>query len=324
MSRIVTITLNPAVDVYATVGRVAPGVKLRCAQERRDPGGGGINVARVVRRLGGDALAIYTSGGAIGSLLEHMILSEGVQALETPIAGQTRESFTVVENESLHEFRFVLPGPQFNQQDLQRVLDVFACLAPRFPLYLVASGSLPPGAPGDSYAQIATLAKQRGSRFVVDAGGAALRAALESGAVYLAKPSLSEFEEYVGHRLETHAAIIEAASACIAAGQAEIIVVTLAARGAIVVTANEILSAAAIPTPAVSSIGAGDSFLAAMLWALDSGCDLAQSLRYGLAAGAASLLAPGTQLCAQEDVLRLLGQAHLQPDRRGDAPIATV
>jgi 6-phosphofructokinase 2 len=324
MSRIVTITLNPAIDVYTSVEHLSSDTKLRCASERRDAGGGGINVARVIRRLGGDALAIYAAGGAVGSLLEHLVMSEGVHTLETPIDGETRESFTVVERCSGKEFRFVLPGPSITEQDLQRVLETFEGLAPQFPLYVVCSGSLPPGAPVDAYARIAVLAKKHGCRVVLDASGDALRAALQTGAVYLAKPSLNEFKELVRQPLGTTDAIVAAARGYIASGDAEIIVVTLGASGAIVVTSNQAMIAPAIAAPVVSSVGAGDSFLGALIWALDTGHALPDAFRYALAAGAASLGAEGTQLCAQADVEALLPRADLKfmPHRSDEPAIA--
>jgi len=309
MSRIVTITLNPAIDVYSTVDRISPSIKMRCSAERRDPGGGGINVARVARRLGGDVMAVYAAGGATGSLLDRLVLTEGVHTLGIPIAGDTRESFTVAERASGKEFRFVLPGPMFGEGDLRRIVEAVEGLAPPHPHYVVLSGSLPPGAPEDSYARIARVAKAHGSRIVLDASGPALRAALQSRAIFLAKPSLSEFEDLVGHRLETTTAIADAAHARIAAGQAEVVVVTLGSRGALLVSGEDTLVAQAIVAPVISSVGAGDSFLGAMIWALDSGHTLLDAFRYGLAAGAASLMAPGTGLCAATDVHALVSRA---------------
>lgn len=306
MSRIVTITLNPAIDVYTTVERIAPAVKMRCDSERRDPGGGGVNVARVVRRLGGDALAIYAAGGSIGAQLRQLILGEGVRAIETLINGETRESFTIAERASGQEFRFLLPGPMFGERDLEHVIEAVEGLAPPYPLYVVCSGSLPRGAPEDSYARIAKAVTAHGSRMVLDASGPALRAALNSGAIHLVKPSLSEFQELAGRRLETTSEIVTAARACVAEGQAEIVVVTLGSRGAVLVTAQQALAAEAITTPIISSVGAGDSFLGAMIWALEGGHNLVDAFRYGVAAGAASLAAPGTELCAASKVQALL------------------
>jgi 6-phosphofructokinase 2 len=306
MPDIVTITLNPAIDVSTSVERLLPAHKLRCDRERRDAGGGGVNVARVIRRFGGDVAAAYPAGGPIGQLLERLVASEGVPSCVAPIAGDTRESFTVFEEATGEEYRFVFPGPELSEAEWRACLAAFetALSGARF---AVASGSLAPGAPEDFHARLAAAAKRSDVRFVLDASGPALRAALEQG-VYLAKPNLRELEELAGSSLPDQASRIDACRRLIEDGRAEIIALTLSAEGALLVARQGAWSADAPPLEVVSSVGAGDSFLGAMLCALVSERSLEDALRYGVAAGAAALLTPGTELCRRDDVERLLAE----------------
>ena len=196
MTDIVTITPNPAVDLSTAVDRIMPVAKLRAQSQRRDPGGGGINVARVIRRLGGDARAIYPVGGAIGKLLRQLLDQEGVASHTWTIEGETRENFFVDEISAGKQYRFILPGPRFHEFEWKECLKLVSALEP-VPRFLVASGSLPDGVPDDFFAQVARLAKQRGGRVALDTSGPALAAAAAEG-VDLIKPNLREMRELTG------------------------------------------------------------------------------------------------------------------------------
>ncbi|HWA63579.1 MAG TPA: PfkB family carbohydrate kinase, partial [Caulobacteraceae bacterium] len=187
---IATLTVNPAVDVSAEVDRLEPERKLRCEAVRHDPGGGGVNVARVIRRLGGDALAVLAAGGDAGARLSRLLAAEGVETRAVPIAGETREDFTALDRSSGRQYRFVLPGPQLARAELQRIVSQTVGLTPK-PSVVVASGSLPPGAPPDLYGRLARRLARRGVRMALDASGPALAAGLAAG-VWLAKPNLRE------------------------------------------------------------------------------------------------------------------------------------
>ena len=157
---IVTLTMNPAIDVSTSVEEIAPYRKLRCTDIRRDPGGGGINVARVVRRFGADVTAIYPAGGTMGQLLRQLVDKDGIASHTIPVAEDTREDFTAYERKSGQEFRFVLPGPQLEAAEWMACLDAVA-EAPE-PSFLVISGSLPPGVPDDFYVRAARIAFMSG------------------------------------------------------------------------------------------------------------------------------------------------------------------
>lgn len=308
---ILTLTMNPALDVSTSTDRVTDTHKLRCAAAQYHPGGGGINVARVLRRLGSNCVALYPAGGTNGQRLSGLLDHEQVSSHCLAIAGETRESFHVHETASGRDFRFVLPGPALSATEWQACLDVVSALAAA-PPWLVASGSLPPGVPADFYAQLTRLARARGSRVVLDSSGPALAAALMEG-VYLIKPSLRELRELTGLPLQTDTQRLAAARTIISAGQAQIVALSLGEEGALLVTADQALRASAVPVQVASTIGAGDSFVGGLVWALSRQSDLAQAFRYAMGSAAAALLSAGTALCQPADVERLAGQVLVTP-----------
>jgi 6-phosphofructokinase 2 len=313
MAAVITLTINPAIDVSTSVERVVPIHKLRCTAARRDPGGGGINVARVMKRLGADVTAMYAMGGTIGQLLRHLLEQEGIPGIPVPIAEETREDFTLLEQASGQQFRFVLPGPRLSEREWQAFLDAFASQAshaPR-PRFVIASGSLPPGVPSDFYGRIAGMTKQAGAKFIVDASGPSLKAALDAG-VHIVKPSLRELKELLAAPLDSERARIAACRSLIAHERAEMVALTLGDQGALLVARDRVLRAEAVPIKPVSVVGAGDSFLGAMIWSLACGHAIEDAFRYGMAAGSAALLMPGTELCRREDVERLAGDVLVQ------------
>lgn len=305
MADIHTLTLNPALDLFTSIDKVTPVHKLRCDSAQTHPGGGGINVARVIHRLGGDVLAWHTAGGVTGRLLSELLAQEEVPARAIAIHGETRESFSVHERQSGQDFRFLLPGPTLSEGEWQGCLQALSAGLPPTARWVIASGSLPPGAPHDFYARLALAVRQQGAKAVVDTSGPALAAALRAG-VYLIKPSLRELQELTGRELSQDGARRDAARQLIDQGGAEVVALSLGEEGALLVTAKEAWRARALDVEVASTIGAGDSFLAALVWALSGGKQHEDALRHAMAAGAAALLASGTALCRPEDITRLL------------------
>lgn len=306
MSDIVTITINPAVDIFVNIGRVEPTRKMRTSAPKRDPGGGGINVARVAFRLDARVTAIYPASGAIGRLLTRLLEREGVASVVTPSHAETRENFTAYEDDSGEQFRFVLPGSPLHRAEWEAVLYELENLETK-PKFVVASGSVPPGVPSDFFAKAAAAAKKCGAKAVVDTSGAALKAAIDEG-VYLVKPNLNELSELCGRPLDTDEARIAACRDMIKAGEAEVVALTLGGDGALLVTRDAVWRAQPMPIEAVSTVGAGDSFLGGMVAALAKGQTVEQAFRVAVAAGFAAVMRPGTELCHKEDVERLLPQ----------------
>lgn len=309
MPRFVTFTPNPALDIATAVDQLEDAHKLRCEAPHVHPGGGGINVARVLHRLGADVQAVFPAGGPTGDRLHKLLQNESVPCRVQAIGGDTRESFTVHEHTSQREFRFVLPGPKMSPQEWQASLDVLNASLDQAK-WLISSGGLPPGVGTDGHAQVVRLSKARQVRSVVDTAGDFLRAALAEG-VWLVKPSLRELSALVGHALPHAADQQHAARNLIANGQAQMVALTLGDQGAMLVTADQCLCAQPLSVEAKGSVGAGDSFLAALVWALDQSEDLHHALATAMAAGAAAVMSPGTALCQLQDILHLQSQVNI-------------
>ena len=311
MPRFITFTPNPALDIATSVDQLVDAHKLRCDAPQVHPGGGGINVARVLHRLGADVLALYTAGGSTGARVHALLQAEGVPDQALAVAADTRESFTVHERSSGREYRFVLPGPCLSAAEWQACLQQLTQFDPP-PVWVISSGSLPPGVDDDGHAQVARLAQRMKARMVVDSSGPALRAALQAG-VWLCKPSLRELAGLTGAELNSLTQQKQAAHTLIAQGQAHMVALSLGAAGAMLVTAQESLLAEALPVTVASSVGAGDSFLGGLVWALDTGSTLHEALATAVAAGASAVMATGTALCQADAVDSLRQQVRIRP-----------
>ncbi|MCB0939621.1 MAG: 1-phosphofructokinase family hexose kinase [Mycobacterium sp.] len=303
--RIVTLTMNPALDITTSTDVVHSTDKLRCTAARYDPGGGGINVAHVADVLGAWATAIYPAGGAAGDNITKLLIAEGVSVHPVHIGGATRESITVNERSTGEQYRFVLPGPELTLAEQTECL-LRLRRAAKSSTIVVASGSLPPGVPADFYQQVANVCEEIGALFILDSSGGGLKH-ITSG-VFLLKPSVRELRELVGRELLTETEQVAAARELIGRGCARYIVVSLGAQGALLVTADSAHRFPAVPVPTGSGVGAGDAMVAGIVVGLTRGWPLTKAVRLGSAAGAAKLLTPGTAPCTRDDTERLFEQ----------------
>lgn len=303
--RIVTLCMNPALDITTATAVVSPMDKLRCAAARYDPGGGGINVAHVAQVLGATVSAVFPAGGPAGELVDSLLVAEGLTTHRVMIGGSTRESFTVDELSTDRQYRFVLPGPQLTVAEqtecLLRLRHAAASAA-----IVVASGSLPPGVPEDFYQQVANVCADLDATFLLDTSGGGL-AGVDSG-VFLLKPSLRELREAVGRALSTDGEQLVAARELIERGTARHVLVSRGAGGALLASRDDGQLFAPVAVPPGSGVGAGDAMVAGVAVGLTRGWPLAEAVRLGVAAGAAMLLTPGTAPCTRADTERLLEQ----------------
>jgi 6-phosphofructokinase 2 len=235
-------------------------------------------------------------------MIRHLLDAEGVTHHPIQIDGFTRESLAVEELQTGNQYRFILPGPELSERDQERCLGELSLLAPKA-AYIVASGSLPPGVSDDFYARVAGLAKNCGKRLVLDTSGPALKNS--GGGIYLLKPSLRELEDLSGWEIRSEGDQERAARQIVEEGRCEIVVLSLGADGALLATADKTERFTAITVEARSTVGAGDSMLAGIVLGLSRGLPLHEAVRFGMAAGAASLLGAGTELCRRADVDRL-------------------
>lgn len=314
MTPILTLTMNPALDLLTTVPQVMDSHKLRCSALQTHPGGGGINVARILHRMGDDVLALFPAGGDTGTRLQMLLSQERVAHEAVPIRGHTRESFSVHELATQRDFRFVLPGPELSATELASCQQ--SLLAHAQPGgYWVLSGSLPPGASDLFYADLARQAQALRCQVVLDASGPPLKAALAQGVAFV-KPSLRELRDLTGLPLSTEGEWVAAAQRLVWQGQARLVALSLGEQGAVLVSASAVWQAQALAVPVRSTIGAGDSFVGGFVHALNqhaaAGSDdphvLMEAFRWAMATSAAALLSLGTALAQPQDIQRLLPQ----------------
>ena len=304
MDKILSISLNPAVDISSTAEAVKPTVKVRTSNQVHDPGGCGVNVARVIVTLGGKPELLYLAGGATGALMREILSSLALDQHWVAASAPTRISYTVRDLEQGLEYRFIPEGPAISRDEFQQVLDIVEQLD--FD-YVVTTGSLPKNAPKNAYAQIANIAAQKGARVILDSSGRALSETLEQASVFLVKPSLEEMEQLSGKSLGPEQAGEEALK-IIRRGNVQNIAVSMGVQGALLATTSGVSFASAPRVTLGSAVGAGDSFVAAMTFALANNITIEEAFQFGIAAGSAAVMTSGTQLCRREDVIRLYKQ----------------
>lgn len=309
---ILTITLNPTVDFSTSAKRVRAGHKVRCDAPMRDPGGGGVNVARAIRLLGGEARAFTAVGGHMGRILLGLLEQEGVQVHPFEVEGETRESMAVIERKSGKQYRFVMPGPRWDATQVDAALAQVCTVIPKDG-YVVLSGSNPPGVPDDFPARLRREMADSGARLIVDTSTKALRllANTPTDPPYLLRMDRSEAEELAGSPLETVAELAEFATILVARGVAQVIVMALGPKGSVLVTGDQSWHAAAAEVPVRSKVGAGDSFVGALTLALARGEPPQSALQKGTAAASAAVMTDATRLCLRSDVEGLVAQCPL-------------
>jgi 6-phosphofructokinase 2 len=302
MGTIITVTFNPALDKSTSVKELVAERKLSCSAPVYEPGGGGINVARAIRKLGGDAVAYYLAGGDAGNRINALLADELVETVVTKISGFTRENLLVFDNSRYMQYLFDMPGPVIMEKEYDALLkSIEDAQDIRF---IVASGSLPAGIPPDIFARLALIAKRKQARLVVDTSGEPLKHALKNG-VYLIKPNLKELAFLTGAGELTDEQVPAAAKAIIKQGGCEAVVVSQGALGATLVTGTEVLKITPPQLDVKSTVGAGDSLVAGIIISLAGNQSLAEAVQYGVACGSAATLNAGTELCRKADAERL-------------------
>jgi 6-phosphofructokinase 2 len=300
MKKIFTLTLNPAIDKSSTVDHVLPENKLRCTNPTYEPGGGGINVSRAIKKLGGESIAVYPKGGPTGELLYNLLENENINQHPIPSKNWNRENFIVVETSTNRQFRFGMPGTELSEAEWKKCLDDINRQGDHID-YLVISGSNPPGVPASFYSEIAKIAKQKDAKLILDTSGDALKEAINEG-IYLLKPNIKELSDLIGQELKSVAEQEEAAMEIINQGKIEVLVVSLGPAGAMLASKDGIYHVGAPSVTKKSTVGAGDSMVGGIVLSLSRGWHVADALQYGVASGTAATMNPGTELCKLEDV----------------------
>lgn len=302
MSKIITITFNPAIDKSTRVEELIPEKKLNCEVPVYEPGGGGINVARAIKKLGGEATAVYLAGGYSGIRFTELLSDEAIETIVTKTQNDTRENLVVVEVSTNKQFRFGMPGLKVQKSEWQACLESIEDIDNVD--FIVASGSLPEGIPTDIFAKIALIAQKKNAKYIVDTTGEALIQAVEAG-VYLIKPNLGELSSLMGIEELSIESVGTVARKLIEKGKCEVMAVSMGADGAMLVTKDLMV---AIKPPKVerkSTVGAGDSMVAGIVLSLSQNSSLVESVQYGVACGTAATMNEGSELCRKEDAERL-------------------
>ena len=302
MGPVITITFSPCIDKSTVVRELIPEKKLKCVQPVLEPGGGGINVARALTRLGGTATACYLAGGYHGKLLTQLLKDEQVPVQVIETASDTRENWVVVEESTNNQYRFGMPGPVIKDTEWKELLLKIE-QGGDLP-FMVVSGSVTKGIPDDIFERIGAIAARRQAKLVVDTSGEALERALHYG-VYMIKPSKNELASLVETFSLDDQSISAAAQDIINKGYAEVVVVSLGGDGVLFASKDMVKSFCPPEVNKVSTVGAGDSMVAGIVLSLLHHKDLEYAIKYGVACGSAAIMNPGTALCKPEDVEKI-------------------
>lgn len=301
VTTIVTLTINPSLDKSTHFAKLVAEQKIRCGKPRYDAGGGGINVSKAIAKLGGKSTCVFTSGGSSGAMLEDLMEKEKLESIVIKTKNWTRENFIAFDTSTQSQYRFGFPGNELFVDETDKIIEVVSKLDTN---YLVISGSLNEGLPVNFYQKIAEIAKASGIKVVVDTSGEPLRKVLETG-VYLIKPNIGELAKLIGVEHLELPEVEKAAKQLIEKGSAEIVVVSLGADGAILISKNETHLVKAPKVEKKSTVGAGDSMVGGMVWALSQNKSLKEVLQLGVCCGTAATMNEGTQLFKPEDMMRL-------------------
>ncbi|MCP1170263.1 1-phosphofructokinase family hexose kinase [Limimaricola litoreus] len=313
MRPILTITLNPALDLSTETGALVADRKLRCTAPRLDPGGGGVNVSRAVLRLGGRSTAVVALAGATGETIAGLLAREGIDVAALAVEGLTRQSIAITERETGRQYRFILPGPDWRQEATERLFEELDRRLEAGHL-VVLSGSLPPGFDPALIARLRDDLRARRADLLLDLSGPALiRTVRDHGPApfHLIRMDGDEAEELSGRRFTTPRDLVDFGRTLLDAGVAERVVMALGKQGTAGVSAEGAFFCTAPQVEAVSMVGAGDSLMGAVAQALSGGAAFREAVRAGTAAAAAAVTTPATQLCDGALAQRLIEEVRL-------------
>jgi 6-phosphofructokinase 2 len=300
--------MNPSLDKSASANQVMPGRKLRCDHPSIEPGGGGINVSRAILRLGGKSMAYFTMGGFFGQMFTDILQQEEIEHHPFKIKENTRLNLTIFEKDSGQQYRFGMPGPEMSEHEWKNCFEsIQEHIKEGNYEYFVVSGSLPRNVPSDFYRRLAHTAKDAGIKMIVDTSGDALIEVAKEG-VYLLKPNMREVAQLADHEIENETQLQEVTQTIVEKGQAQVVIVSLGAAGALLVSKERVEQIKAPTVKIRSRIGAGDSMVAGLVLALASGKTLYHAACFGVAAGSAAVMTSGTELCRRKDTEQLFKQ----------------
>ena len=302
-SYVVTVTLNPAIDKTVIIDKLQIGGLNRVQSVRMDPGGKGINVARVLHQF---EIPVYAAGviaGIQGQNLLQYLNKEGIKTDFLTVPGETRTNLKVVEASSNITTEINEPGFSVESSDMEAFIQRLYGLL-QDASYLVLGGSLPKQVDASIYQELMKISGKLGVRVILDADGEALLQGIQA-VPYAIKPNLHELERLAGRKLTSDREILQEARKLLEQGIA-IIIVSMGAQGAIVMDKKEAYRVRTAPIVPKSTVGAGDSMVAVLVYCLINRYSLAQTAEWITAAGTVTASKPGTQVCSLPEVRQFL------------------
>jgi 1-phosphofructokinase family hexose kinase len=308
---IVTVTINPAIDRTISVDRLAFEDRTYINSTHESAGGRGINASCVIHSFGGETLAVATSGGGAGKRFVEYLGGFGFPVCVVPIKREIRTDLTITDKQGL-TVKLNETGPELSKAETTRFERAVRQTLDRAG-WLMLCGSVPPGVPASFYGKLVSLARKKGVKTLLHAGGEPLREGIAAKPT-IVTPNQHEAERLLGRTLLTRAHFLEAAEEIRTMG-AESVVLSLGSRGAVAAFADGLVEAAPPPVQAISPIGAGDALTAGYTWAMVRVSNTRDALRWGVAAGTASARLPGMRFATLPQTREIYGQVEI---RRAD------
>lgn len=299
MSVIITLTLSPCIDKSTSVAKFIPEKKLKCAAPKYEPGGGGINVSRSLNKFGIESTSVYISGGHTGKFLDELISHENIEAFPVVSLLNTRENFIVFENSTHFQFRFGMPTNPVKKNEWKHIIKFLSSQVAID--YLVVSGSINQNIDDEFFTELSRIVKQKKCKLIADTAGKPLLKLIAGGA-FLIKPNQNEYAQLYGQTELTIEKMKETSLDLINQGLVENCIVSLGEKGALLVTKEKSTLYVPPQIEVKSTVGAGDSMIAGIIFSLLNNKSIYDSVKYGVSCGTATTLNPGTELFKISDV----------------------
>jgi 6-phosphofructokinase 2 len=301
---ITTLTLNPALDKSAQVDQFVPEQKLKCHSIQYQAGGGGVNISRVLHTLQVKNKCIFTSGGDTGLYLKNLLVKENIDLKTIAVNSWTRENLSIVDTKTELQYRFGMPGNDLNTSDIELIKTELTNEVKDNSI-LVLSGSLSEKTPSNLYATLLKMLAGKNVKVVIDTSGQALIETLKEN-VYLVKPNQRELAQLAGKEFLSKNEQEDFAMELINSKKAKLVVVSMGARGAFLASSEGIFYKSAPSVKVKSTVGAGDSMVAGMVYAIQQGLSSEEILKWGVVCGVATTMTEGTNLASQENINKVL------------------
>ena len=309
MKQILTITFNPSVDKCTKVEKLVSEQKMKCTTPTYEPGGGGINVARSIKKLGGEATALYLSGNQTGKLLTSLLKNENINTIEIQIKNSTRENFIAFDFSNNLQYRFGMPGPFVFEDEFNKTLYTINKIKEID--FLVISGSIPEGIPASIFDILSNICKEKKSKLIIDTSGQALKGALVDG-IYMLKLNMQELGTLLNNEGITMKDLPVIAKPILEKNNIEVIVISLGALGALLITKNKSMHFIPPKVNVKSTVGAGDSMVGGIIYQLSKESTLLEAVQYGVACGTSATMNIGTELCNKVQADKIYNQISIK------------